>query len=522
MTDTLTFEQRQLTPPKPQDAPRRPQPFSSPTEGSILHVLIPAQGANAEICKTTLSTALLKYPAPVLLRSKAKEGAGGEIGGVLKYLRTLSQHNSGDLVLLINGFQYWFQLPPQILIDRYNTINSFANQDLRDRLGSAAIEHSVHQSIIFASLKNCYPYSKTAESCAEVLNIGYPEALFGFNLGYARNLDKTEAVRREASWLDTALVMGPAKDLISLFERAQELVPGSDSDKQSIFASIWSDQEHHRQTLTGQPASQNLSRQISQRPFTPQTDKQYDFGIGIDYANALLSPLPPPPDFSQLKDKSRSKSDLPPPQDFLNFSNLTLLNSTYKKHQIPISRILPPKLHADIALEALPFSSLSGTGSSPKPYQWYISPSSTPWGMVPLYTDLLTSVTPVMIPQHLHASNKDEPWDGIWFLPLSRKLLGAAVGSPEGPIAIEGKTRQGRQWFGTVPRSFFRKIGGFGVIVFDGDPNAQNKELELKAWMELCDANMQSEAFGDGEGSWNWNTSDSILGTDPGVKAPGT
>ena len=137
--------------------------------------------------------------------------------------------------------------------------------------------------------------------------------------------------------------------------------------------------------------------------------------------------------------------------------------------------------------------------------------------MATLYTDLLTGITPVMMSQNAPAGNVKDPWTGPWFRAMGRKLLSAVLATPEGPVAVEGKTRQGKSWYSSVSRDVFNDVGGFGAVVVDAEQSSNSLVHYLKGWTEMCDMDMQAAAFGDVMGIWDYRAHGGMLGSDMGV-----
>ncbi|KAL9576342.1 MAG: hypothetical protein Q9212_007182 [Teloschistes hypoglaucus] len=109
------------------------------------HLLIPASQTNPQLCKTLLSSFVLAYPPPTLINyGKKFDGDGwdkgthaGKIRGVYNYLNNKDKIADADLVLIVDGYDVWFQLPPVIMVKRYNALINEANDRLRRRSSKA-------------------------------------------------------------------------------------------------------------------------------------------------------------------------------------------------------------------------------------------------------------------------------------------------------------------------------------------------------------------------------------------------
>lgn len=109
------------------------------------HLLIPASDSNTDLCKTLLSAFALGYPAPTLVNwgkeyedkmldgKKIFKGSGGrtaKIRGVFDFLNDRTKVKDDDLVLITDGYDIWFQLPPDIMLERYHTLVEESNKRL--------------------------------------------------------------------------------------------------------------------------------------------------------------------------------------------------------------------------------------------------------------------------------------------------------------------------------------------------------------------------------------------------------
>src|SRR4051794_38061721 len=99
---------------------------ASTSSSSFFHLLIPATSSGAGLCKNVFSAAALDYPTPRLINWKMHYSSGDRFGGLhiakitgtLDYLNSLGPESDQELVLMVDGFDMWFQLPPSVLIDR--------------------------------------------------------------------------------------------------------------------------------------------------------------------------------------------------------------------------------------------------------------------------------------------------------------------------------------------------------------------------------------------------------------------
>ncbi|KAL9626767.1 MAG: hypothetical protein Q9164_007799, partial [Protoblastenia rupestris] len=141
---------------------------SEPAAG-FLHVLLPASGANIDFCRTSVSSAFLGYPLSQVTNwenkyNEEKYGksatAWGGLLGTLKYLEELPTAGDDDLVLITDVVDTWFQLKPEVLIQRYRVVNDEAVKRARKRLGNN-YKDQLRQDLVFAAQKQRQPATPT-------------------------------------------------------------------------------------------------------------------------------------------------------------------------------------------------------------------------------------------------------------------------------------------------------------------------------------------------------------------------
>jgi hypothetical protein len=111
-------------------------------------LVIPATGSSPELCKTVVTGLALGYPSPVIVNWGVDHRAlthwrGGrnlvKVPGVVEYLEAATRPdahpserlNDDDIVLIVDGYDIWFQLPAQVMLERYHKINREANERLQ-------------------------------------------------------------------------------------------------------------------------------------------------------------------------------------------------------------------------------------------------------------------------------------------------------------------------------------------------------------------------------------------------------
>lgn len=297
-----------------------------------LHLLLPTTNGDVNLCKTILSAKALGYPEPVVLGWGDKYDtwyllAGGshfgKISKVLEYLESMSPEQDNDLVLMIDAFDIWFQLPPQILVERYYSINERANKRISKRMGRAAEIENIKQTIIFGAGKRCAPNQRHTIACYPLPVSPVHDDIYGANTDTVMGRNQWYSHRQR--YLNSGYIIGPAKDMRAMFrtvwEKAQNWQTaghmdngsgGSDlayhASDQAVFAVVFGEQEYQREVMrrrhasswTGQHKVQSPVNKIEgteigdvlNPPFThekmePLDGRPCEYGIGLDYFSDL-------------------------------------------------------------------------------------------------------------------------------------------------------------------------------------------------------------------------------------------
>ncbi|KAH0400951.1 hypothetical protein KCU89_g4663, partial [Aureobasidium melanogenum] len=297
-----------------------------------LHVLLPTTIGDVNLCKTILSAKAMGYPEPIILGWGDKFDtwyllAGGshlaKISRVLEYLESMSPKQENDLVLMMDAFDIWFQLPPETLIERYHSVNGRANKRISEHMGKAAEIEDIKQTIIFGAGKRCAPNQLHTIACYPVPVSPVHDDIYGANTDTVMGRNKYTSHRQR--YLNSGYIIGPVKDMKAMFRTAWEKVQnwpevdpndngsgGSDfgyhASDQAVFAVMFGEQEYQRQvmrqrhtsTWTGKYRKTHSInkvegtevRDILNPPFThesmePLEGRPCEYGIGMDYFSDL-------------------------------------------------------------------------------------------------------------------------------------------------------------------------------------------------------------------------------------------
>ena len=498
------------------------------------HLVIPASESNPKLCKTLLSSFLLGYPSATLVNhGKAFEGAGwdkgshaGKIRGVYDFL-SRKEVKDDDLVLVIDGYDVWFQLPPEIMIRRYQALVKEANERLRPRYGvvtdgksgdgTAPMVQKYTQSVIFGADKICWPNPAEDPACAAVPYSTLPKDVYG------PLTDKDpEAFHNRPRYLNSGTVIGPAADVRAIYEYAVHKVEQKDRGKigdQFVFAEIFGEQEFQRELHRRSSQSKGgrfydwlsntlgtlgspLSANITINNMTTVAGQRYEYSIGLDYESHLFQTM------------THSADDV----DFIVYNSSAFLSSIQAAH--PSLHGLPFFLPTDIQKLNRPFSFASPGDPATNleeskdalllPYSPLLDtlpdrswdadddldndprPDHAPtWRTVPLATNIYAASIPPLLHVNGDKSLLDTWWPKLWHHPFSRALLRAFIRSTQGKTAAAAAAKGGLNWWD--------KRGGRGGVWTDGN--------EWLSWGEVCKG-CEDEVFADGKGVWGFEEGD--------------
>ena len=215
-------------------------------------MLIPATSTNHHLCQLMTSAAILGYPAPVLINWGGAEDADdyvqhlAKVEGVLDYVESLPEEQQDELVYMMDGFDAWFQLPPDIMIKRYYDVVDFAQAHNTKLYGSAAVsKYNIKDTVLFGPDKLCWPGDGRRAACWAV-----PESWMG-ELSFGPDTDHGIIEHNRARWLNSGTIMGPAREIRDVFAATLKKIHDhhtTDSD-QFYFANVWADQSYGRRLI---------------------------------------------------------------------------------------------------------------------------------------------------------------------------------------------------------------------------------------------------------------------------------
>ncbi|KAK3063899.1 hypothetical protein LTS18_011839 [Coniosporium uncinatum] len=456
-----------------------------------LHLLVPASESNAGLCRTLLSAALLDYPTLTLINwnqtFKSEDWSHvAKIKAVYQHLQS-SDINDDDLVLIVDGYDVWFQLPMQVMVKQYRNLVEEANARLAKKYGFSGSDAGVQRytsSIFFGAEKGCWSNANADLACTAVPESPLPADVYGKDL-----TDKVD-YRTRPKWINSGTIMGPAADLRALYQAAVEV-------SQKINDHMWSDQYVFNQLFGDQEYARGLQQNSSpedwrhwfgsllySQPSKNETplmvldpNKNYEYHIGLDYTKILYQTM-----------THNTDGEI----DFLDYSNSSQLRSVERPHQshaiaLPDALLSSPgpfAMHATLSVRE--------DSSSDRIVTSYLDHNDTLDILPPIDTLWRSSLVPLAtntyfpsVPSLLHMNGEDskalmdEYWKKMWFQPYARALLRQHM---RHLLSVEDAAVTPQQ-----------RTGGKGGVWTD--------QQTWMPWPEIC-AGTEDELFGDGKGAW--------------------
>jgi hypothetical protein len=389
--------------------------FSHRGKESRLHLIVPVTSPAFRLCQTLLSMVSLGWPAPIFIgwNIKPADGnAGGKVSHLFKvtstlaYLQKLPEEQDDDLVLLVDAYDIWFQLRPEVFLARYFAVKEDANRRIAAELGRATVErYGLKNTVLFNVDKGVWPPIDVA---TDLWWLPKPDIDFG---PYTDIRDLNDNIPR---WVNSGSIIGPVKDVRRVFDAARKRIQRDFSSThpewrgadQGYFSSVFADQEYARYQLRPN------SSQIQEHPFksafiTP--GQETDYGMFLDYFSDLTQTLALNEDF--LGWLSFEKPREPAPDQTRLAAHQIDLTSDILSSRPPFAGIAAAldinNTHVDENIEKLVTSST--------------------WRNISLSTNLATGrVYPILhltgLKEHL-----DDYWSRMWFVKYGPALLTSAL-----------------------------------------------------------------------------------------------
>lgn len=403
---------------------------------------------------------ILGYPPPTLIgygRQKPEatelEITVDRITRIRDYLKNSRTVKDRDFVLIVDAQDVFFQLPPWILIKRFQDTVRTNNQKLARKYGYAAPEKpngsppevipKYTHRVLFGASKVCYSALKNDPGCVTVPESTLPPDVYGWKTDAHPDGHLTRP-----RWLNPGAVIGQAADLRIIYDEVLQLMerhPTNHSDYRAL-TQMFGRQEVIRELERLRTVNKvkewvygmlGISDAVDIDGISVRLESghRYEYGIGVDYESQLF--------FNQIL----SRNDL----EWIKFSNITTTSLLQGQFGVPREhRLLLPD---DIAALPNPFDQTrSASQKSAVPsFNFTLdklpNPQHHSWSNLSLATNPHSASVPVLL--HLNGDPKlrNTWWEKMWFFPSARALLRRYVRSSHDFDAAQSALLGGQDWW---------------------------------------------------------------------------
>ncbi|KAL4965952.1 glycosyltransferase domain-containing protein [Aspergillus stella-maris] len=437
------------------------------------HLVLPATRSNPGLCRTLTSAMILNYPPPTLVRYGRELPAGSaghdymvdRITGIYNFLAYTPRLRDDDIVLVVDGFDIFFQLPPEVLINRYQALLRETNAKLKERYGMVTVDRPFRkdgvetlqkysQRVLFSASKECFHNLTEDPGCRSVPYSTLPPDSYGWKTDLKGELTRPR-------WLKPGAVIGQAADLKLIYAQVLRFVE-EHRDTEGDFLALtqmygkqeWVRELERRRTASGWKETLYRWIGISEAtnmtgiPPTLEPGQRYEYGIGVDFESRLFF------------NTANAKDDV----EWLRYNNVTKTSSAQMEHRVPReSRLLLPD---DVSNQLLgnPFKQPHYNKNEYINPPWNETldklPAHHSWNTIPLMTNMHSAQVPTLV--HMNPKDKamtrDTWWSKMWYAPWARALLRKYMRSQTGFDAAQNAL---------LGQTFWDARGGVGGVWTD-------------------------------------------------------
>ncbi|OJK04973.1 hypothetical protein ASPACDRAFT_21005 [Aspergillus aculeatus ATCC 16872] len=427
------------------------------------HLLIPVSHKSASLCRTVTSSMILNYPPPTLI-SYGKSTSDGSteysamvdrIAGIYNYLAYSTQLNDDDLVLIVDSQDVFFQLPAEVLVQRFQDLLRETNEKLLRKYGTITLDlpfrkegkqtlQKYSQRVLFAASKTCISSLSQDPGCVTVPQSSLPPDAYGWKTD-------TEGHLNRPRWLKPGAVMGQVGDLRLIYAEILHYVHQHRNSRGDYLAmtQMFGRQEYLRELERRNSASRLkewLYRQIGISDASNLTGAipphltagaRYEYGIGVDYESRLF--------FNMFN----AKMDV----EWLHYHNVSTTSAVQMKHGVPRERRLMLPEDLDPVKLGNPFVQPRFTKDDwPNP-PWNATLDKLPnyrnhtWRDLPLMTNIHSASVPALLHLDGDKSVRDKWWSEMWYQPWARALLRKYMRTGSGFDASQSALMGGQEWW---------------------------------------------------------------------------
>lgn len=433
---------------------------------------MPVDGPGPDLCKVLTSAIAIGYPSPIIVNwgKDFHKGGGfgsshlGKITGALEYLDGVtgeSGHaddklNDNDLVLIVDAYDIWFQLPPGVLLQRFHENNRKANERLAEQWNGNDVP--MKQTIIVSTQKKCFPLPDAGSNlhCDALPDSPLPSDLYGPSTDMDPNVNPNGYHDIRPKFINSGSIMGPVGDMRKFLRQAKHKMDAGIANDVHLF----SDQGIFGEVLGEQEVWRNWQRMLHRSRALPigeeatTIQQNMEYHVGLDYYQNLFIPTVMEDDDGQ----------------FIRLSNRTTI-AEYSS-DLGIS---------PVRLEGAP-NDLSGVHNPLADVAK--DRENLSWEEMPLYADFYTTAVPVIVHHNAHKDGRKERrtqwWDRTWYFPHLRALVTMQLQRTElQPLAMLD-TENGSKVVYTAPISHTTKRRPRKFISPPGDKAEPIEEVDFR------------------------------------------
>ncbi|OJJ44348.1 hypothetical protein ASPZODRAFT_121643 [Penicilliopsis zonata CBS 506.65] len=477
-------------------------PSSLQKENPSFHVLLPATDKSPGLCRALASAMILNYPPPTLVNYRKQLAEGStpydymvdRITSVYNYLNSASHMRDEDFVLITDGVDVFFQLPPEIMIGRFQNLLRENNLKLRKKYGFGAVARGdsdqvdwvqkYSQRVLFGASKACFPNLTHDAGCSSVPESTLPPDVYGWET----DTDSDGHLNRPR-FLNPGAVIGQVADLKLIYAQMLEIVSRRRNRMGDFLAltQMYGRQEYVRELERRRTTNSfmqwvyrtlGISDEAHMTGITTnlQAGRRYEFGIGVDFESRVFFNM------------QQSEDDI----EWLQYNNISKTSMVQMEHKVPREHrlLLPrdlasgfespftlPQYIKDVPLKP-PYNGTVDALPDPRQYSWH---------NFPLMTNIHSGAVPPLIHlnNHKEQSLKDDWWESMWYQPWGRALLRKYIRFPRGRVDAHASSLGGQDWWDM-------RGGRGGVWTNTGE------------WIDFSDlcTGFERDLFSDDLGTW--------------------
>lgn len=390
-----------------------------------------------------------------------------KIETILAYLETLTPKTPEDLVLIVDGYDVWFQLRPDVLLKRYYAMNEVADRIARETYGEElAAQYNMTQTVVFGPDKICWPIDYKRPACWTM-----PKGTLG-DYAFGPDSDYQLEEHNLARWLNSGTILGPIEDMREVFRATLAEVHRNhttDSD-QFYFSNVYGEQEYSRLAKVPElmEAKMNETFEADNKEIEhPQRDhaeiergKKVEYHIGLDWDSAMFQTM------------AYYKQFLV----WMKYSELWKPSGQQKALDVTQQRYAFD-LPQDVLDSAPPFEAINlSPTASPHHSELY----NQSWYDTHLLVNTITRLPPVVLHYTGLKGLRAIWWDKLWFYSDAEALRTAVVKQPLVPLS--DKPIGGRIWWGAEKDTSIDEVG----VQVRGGGWSDAAQPEYLTWESLC------------------------------------